>query len=66
MPQTRSQGALCPRLRRPDPDLQQNFPPYEAPDAPDLHLRTTVHDVETLVGQVLDELPRRRVIASSA
>ncbi len=41
-------------------------PPCEAPDAPDLHLRTAVHDVETLVGQVLDEVRRRSVIASGA
>ncbi len=40
--------------------------PYEAPDAPDVHLRTAVYDVETLVGQVLDEVGRRSVIASGA
>ncbi|KMO37088.1 adenylylsulfate kinase [Methylobacterium variabile] len=37
--------------------------PYEPPDAPEIHLRTDMADVDTLAGQVLDELRRRGIIA---
>ena len=40
--------------------------PYEAPEAPDLHLQTDIHDVETLADRVLDELWHRGVIAGAA
>ena len=40
--------------------------PYEAPEAPDLHLQTDIHDVETLADRVLDELRHRGVIAGAA
>ncbi|NGM35814.1 adenylyl-sulfate kinase [Methylobacterium sp. DB0501] len=37
--------------------------PYEPPDAPEIHLHTAVHDVDTLADHVLGELRRRGVIA---
>ncbi len=40
--------------------------PYEAPEAPDLHLQTDIHDAETLADRVLDELRHRGVIAGAA
>ncbi|WP_342779015.1 adenylyl-sulfate kinase [Methylobacterium terricola] len=38
---------------------------YEPPDAPEIHLRTDRHDVDTLAEQVLGELQRRGAIARS-
>jgi adenylylsulfate kinase len=35
--------------------------PYEAPEAPEIHLRTDVYDVDALAGQVLDALQRRGI-----
>lgn len=35
--------------------------PYEAPDSPEIHLRTDVDDVDALAGQVLNALQRRGI-----
>lgn len=40
--------------------------PYEAPEAPDLHLQMHIDDVETLADRVLAELRHRGAIASAA
>ncbi len=40
--------------------------PYEAPEAPDLHLQTHIDDVETLADRVLAELRHRGAIAGAA
>ncbi|SEP43770.1 adenylyl-sulfate kinase [Methylobacterium sp. ap11] len=40
--------------------------PYEAPEAPDLHLQTHIHDVETLADRVVAELRHRGAITGAA
>ncbi|WP_281041297.1 adenylyl-sulfate kinase [Methylobacterium nonmethylotrophicum] len=48
------------------PDFTGISSPYEAPESPEIHLRTDLDDVDTLAERVLDALRQRGAIARTA